>query len=792
MTDDSTIIRELIRHGANASNIYKQYGKTLPESCPKKPIEPTVKVFIVGKQGMGKTTLATALGKESSLITYVTKRLHQVSGVEKNTAGVIPHDIHSKTFGRTTVYDFAGHEEFYSSHDVILRSSIASSPAIFLLVANLSLDNEEFRQSILSWLAFLENQGIPEDPKPHIIIVGSHADKVSSTDVENKDSKVTLIVSSLAFASFHFAGFVPIDCRYAESPSMTKLRKRISKSCSILRHKSEISFACHCLFVYLLDQFQDSTAVRVVEVLSKIQESIQAKSESGLVGFIPDNLTRLCKFLEDLHERGNILLLRDIEKLENSWLILDREAILSQVTGTIFAPNTEDFQQYQNFASSTGIVPFSKIVTHFLKFNPDMIVEFLRHFEFCHEVTDTECQQILQSTNIPPTPDDVTAPTERFFFFPHLVEIDKPDQVWEPNADISYHSCWILQCSHPDRFFTHRFLHVLLLRLAFASNLALQEADTTTTSHVSTMQRKRFIWEDAINRRCSIWKNGIHWGDEFAGTEAIVEVVEGRKSVNVMLRCFREHELECTRLRSALIRKILSIKNELCARVCTSESLVYPSDVESYPLRSIAEVKQVSCLNIAKSVTKGNLTVFDQSNQVFLELDTLLHFEPYFHFSKHILQVLFDEESPNCTKAVSDYFLRNVADCIHQKEIFIEKIFKPKSDLHFEHICQTFPNHTRQLIEVLKIWRSSSEGSYRCLRKELDQFSVFAGRNPLVSLGYDLGHCICIIIVVSLLSLQDIASVVPSKSTAATSCSSSESAIDDTIVCIDIAPGETF
>ena len=733
MTHDSTVIRELIRHGANASNIYKQYGKTLPEGCPKKPTEPTVKVFIVGKQGMGKTSLTTALSKEGNLITYVTKRLRQVSGVEKNTAGVIPHDIHSKIFGRTTVYDFAGHEEFYSSHDVILRSSIVNSPAVFLLVANLSLDNEEFRQSILSWLAFLENQGILEDPKPHIIIVGSHADKVSSTDVENKDSTVTSIVSSLAFSSFHFAGFVPIDCRYAESPSMTKLRKQMSESCSILRHKSDISFACHCLFVYLLDQFQDSPAVRVVEILSKIQESIQAKSESGLVGFIPDNLTRLCKFLEDLHERGNILLLRDVEKLENSWLILDREAILSQVTGTIFAPNSEDFQQYQNFASNTGIVPFSKIVTHFPTFNPDMIVEFLRHFEFCHEVTDTECQQILQSTNIPPTPGDVTTPTERFFFFPHLVEIDKPDKVWGPNADISYHSCWILQCSHPDSFFTHRFLHVLLLRLAFASNLALREADTTA-SRVSTMQRKRFIWEDAINRRCSIWKNGIHWRDEFAGTEAIVEVVEGRKRVNVMLRCVREHELECTRLRSALIHKILSIKNELCSRVSTSESLVYPSDVESYPLRPIAEVKHASCVNIAKSVTEEHHSVVDQSSGL-IHLDTLLHFEPYSHLSEHILQVLFDEVSPNFKQTVSDDFLRKIADCIHRKDIFIEKIFKPTSNLHVEHIRQTFPGPTRQLIEALQVWRGGSEGSYQCLRRELDQFSIFAGRNPLVSFG---------------------------------------------------------
>ena len=186
----------------------------MPEGCPRKPTESAVKVFIVGKQGMGKSTLTTALKKEGGIMTYVMKRVRQVSGIQINTAGIVPHDIHSRTFGRAIIYDFAGHEEFYSGHDVMLRSSIAGSAAVFLLVADLSLSDEEFRQSILSWLAFLENQGVPEDPKPHIIIVGSHVDEVTSADVQSKDGVVSTIVSSSTFSSFHFAGFVPIDCRY--------------------------------------------------------------------------------------------------------------------------------------------------------------------------------------------------------------------------------------------------------------------------------------------------------------------------------------------------------------------------------------------------------------------------------------------------------------------------------------------------------------------------------------------------------------------------------------------------
>ena len=719
LTSDPTIARQLVINGADAS-------KLLPQGYPKKPAESAVKVFIVGKQGMGKTTLTTALEKEGSIITYFANRVRQVSRVEKNTAGIIPHDIQSRMYGHATIFDFAGHEEFYSSHDVMLRSSIAGSSAVFLLVTNLCLSNEEFRQSILSWLAFLENQGIPEDPKPHVIIVGSHADIANSIDVQNKEGIMTSIVHSLAFSSFHFAGFVPIDCRYAESPSMTKLRKRMSESCSILRHKTETNFSCHCLHVYLLDKFQDSPAIRVREALSEVQESL-----SRLLTFITDDHVDPCKLLLDLHERGSILLLRDTEKFENSWLILDREAILSKVTGTVFAPNPEDFKQYKAIATSTGVVPFSRIETVFLDINldPNLITEFLCHFEFCHEITDAEGKQLLQVATALPSTEDVTAsngaqvtsrlsPTcEKFFFFPGLVKTDTPKEVWECSNEYSYYSGWILQSSQSDKFFTRRFLHVLLVRLAFCFALA-PEVDITN-SQLPTIQRK-----------CSIWKNGIHWGDR-SGTEALVEVVEGSRRVNVMVRCLIDNEMACIHLRSALMQKILSAKDELCSRVPTFEAFLHPSESTAHPLKSMTEVRHASCSEIAKAVTAGKGSVVDQLSRV-MAVDTLLYFEPYAHLGEYILRELFDKE--NFERMVSNEFLYRIADCVYQKKDKFIEILKPPATLLHDRIRQASQGPTHELVEVFKIWREQSEGSYQCLRRELDQFSIFAGRNPLVCL----------------------------------------------------------
>ena len=58
--------------------------------------------------------------------------------------------------------------------------------------------------------------------------------------------------------------------------------------------------------------------------------------------------------------------------------------------------------------------------------------------------------------------------------------------------------------------FPSRFLHALLLRLAF--NFAVVSDDSPTTGCI-------------LNRECNLWKNGIHWFS-MSGTETYVELRE--------------------------------------------------------------------------------------------------------------------------------------------------------------------------------------------------------------------------------------------------------------------------
>ena len=167
LANDPDIIKHLLKYGGKAQNIFNQFSNSLPRSCPKQPAKSAVKVYVVGRRAGGKTTLTEALKLGCKTWSWLTNRGKQVCKVEQHTAGIIPHELESRKFGNVALYDFAGHDEFHTSHSVMLRNSMAgSSAAVFLLVADLRLSEEELKGSIFLWLSLIENQLPSIDPKP--------------------------------------------------------------------------------------------------------------------------------------------------------------------------------------------------------------------------------------------------------------------------------------------------------------------------------------------------------------------------------------------------------------------------------------------------------------------------------------------------------------------------------------------------------------------------------------------------------------------------------------------------
>ena len=157
LTTNSEIIKDLIRHGAKTSIMYKSYYKKALGT--NKPLQPPVKVFVVGNPLVGKSTLTAALKTEIGIFArYFSSR--KVSGVDEKTVGIVPHDLEGGHFGRVTLYDFAGHREFYSGHAALLQTAIESTPPIFLLVVNISEDDYKIIKNILYWISFLHGKSM--------------------------------------------------------------------------------------------------------------------------------------------------------------------------------------------------------------------------------------------------------------------------------------------------------------------------------------------------------------------------------------------------------------------------------------------------------------------------------------------------------------------------------------------------------------------------------------------------------------------------------------------------------
>ena len=712
LANDTDVINDLIRHGANPENVYRLHGKSVGL---KKPLKPPVKVFIIGNSGVGKSTLTEALKIEASfnLLTRAFTTRRRVSDVDEKTAGIVPHDFESKNYGRVTFYDFAGHREFYSSHAAFLHNVIQASSPIFLVVVNMSTKNDTIQQNILYWLSFVENQCTVINCTTHVIVIGSHADIVLSggDDPQQKATEISESITKIFQSSIvEYVAIHPMDCQYPESPGMTKLRQCLIEICNAVRIPEVITFNAHCFHVFILDKFGTSVAVTVQEIRNQIMKEQNVKE--GIAKFLPDTSTTICKVCVELNNRGHILFLKNTDSTKNSWVIIDKALLLSEVTGTIFAP--KNFKQHCQLAESTGVVPLSRLTKHFPGLRTEVLIGFMTHLEFCREILDSKLLELImkhhESLN---NADMFMSDSEHYFLFPGLITQKAPDNLWKQNYVFKYHYAWVLQCTRNNEFFSSRFLQVLLLRLAFSFALVKVEVDENIP---------------AFQRECSIWKNGIFWGEIF-GMEVIVEVHSNNKTVVFQSRCQKENLLHCIAQRSHIITKILQCVQDFCPQIKKVESFIDPSEATQFPIE-LSKIPRYTLQKIAEAIVNSNdcymypLSVV--SSTQIIPLHHLVTFEPYAEIGLSMLKNMYSDH----VNKLSDQALESLSCSLSKKYDLFSKIFGLTP-----HSLSTIPSSPtpEDLLTVLQQWRDGCEGTYKCLKEKLDQYSIFAGRNILVS-----------------------------------------------------------
>ena len=670
----------------------------------KEPLKSPMRIFVIGDGGEGKSTLIEAMEHEPrfAALTSIIAVPKEVNGVSQKTAGIIPRVFKSRLYGDVLFYDFAGQEAYYSSHAAVIKSAVDKRPPIFILVTGLHREDTALIHSVSYWLGIIINQCAAMEGKAQLIVVGSHSDLIEErNEVDRRKQIIFRAVQN--FTAFNLVDVIPMDCRYSISNGMKSLRHCVGRCCDSLRSKLSISLNAHMFLIYLLDKHSFSAAFSLEKIQADLEEEINQTTSQKLnevLLFIPTTIPRLIEICTQLNDSGHILFLPDELLPERSFIVINKNAILAEINGTMFAP--EDFTQHCQLATSTGIVPRSKLAKHFPNFNTKMLIRFLSYFELAVPIKD---QQVLSLVD-QQLGESATTAKEEYLFCPALIRLEVPHKVFASQAELKYHFGWILSCLRINDFLDARFLHVLILRLA----LSLGTAPATDPDF------------PALQHHCSVWKTGVSWNTT-SGINVLVEVVKKKKVV--LLIKAHANSIQLYKLRFDVIRKIRETASEFCSSVVTEELILSPTNVV-YPIEESITITAFSLKSVAETVVNREPFVVSASGNETLPLKDLLSAEVYANLGESLLQLLFN---PAFDSKIPDSFF-SILCSSWGKSAQLEDLIC--SAIKKEIITED-QGSSEKLRVVLGTWKDQSDGTYKTLRRVLDSLSVFAGRNPLVS-----------------------------------------------------------
>ena len=523
------------------------------------PIDSYVNVLLVGNPGAGKSTLSHVIN-DTATGSVVLGSFRNVGGVVPCTAGIIPYKLQHRTLGNIILHDFAGHSEYYSSHSAVIENLLQGSGGVFLIVVNI-LEKEAVKQ-LHQWLTVVRNEAQKALNECHVIVIVSHKDEISNP-VERRRRKEEIqeiIVSERCDRVF-------LDCRKLGGSGVDSFFNKLSSACESIRSTSGKNLSLYCHMMYGLLEERKENILTLSDVMSA------GKDNNDYV--IPDKREDVLDVLDSLHSTGLISVLKSEDKV---WVVVNKGILLTEADGILFAPET--FKEHVDIASNTGIVSVSGLTRLFPKYDPDMLICFLKNMDLCQDLNPS----FLRMTNLHQlaVEEEEEGGTERrgerLLFFPCLLSTDRPDEM---TSEV-YQFGWCLQCTSKHHFFPPRYFHILSLRLAY--KMALPQED------------------NQLKRCCTFWKNGLYWSNSH-GVGSLVEIVDESQCVLVMMSCEKGYSDNMVSLRKDVIGEVMSVYKESCPSLEVKELVIDPKEL-AYPVNTPRERTVYSVKAVMSSVVK--------------------------------------------------------------------------------------------------------------------------------------------------------------------------------------------
>ena len=656
----------------------------------------------------GKSSLVQAIQCNPGFLNSLFGRFQKVKGVRQQTAGIASFSFSSSDLGNVLIYDFAGQREFHTCHAAFLQYFSTQMAGIFIVVINITQCEDDICRSLQYWLSFIQDCCTHNEIKPHVICVASHADQIGKGNIKKPLTIFEKVFSKYSKCFPKDEEVAYLDCRRSSSSGLDCLCSKLKKSCNFIRKRAEkIDQRCYVLHKHIHKAYISKNIHG-----SKLENV--SKDLQGNPYLLPSMSTELIPLFQTLHDKGLILFLKNNQDISDSWVITNIAAMLETVVGSIFAPC--DFPKHIA-SGSTGIVPKTRIRDAFPELNIDMVIGFLEHFEFCHRVESDWVGETLSNQAMP---------DDQYYLFPALLTSENIPQVVQESFESSYCCGWLIY-STVGQFFTTRFLHVLLLRLAFL--FAQPQDDATPCSRSKTKS-------PALNRKCSMWENGISWPDT-NGVKAVFEMKD-LKTATLKMTCIEGSEIYCIRLRTKLINIIIEAKNEFCSHVNVEECII---EVEAGNFQKVVECPSHSVKYLSNMIANRNqkddpdLILTHSEGSAGKRISELLYFDSYMVLSSDLIMQLFAKE--NAKKLVSISFITKLASHMYPFSDSLEQVLNPDPAILSEkYKDQVHSEKSRQQLKckhILEAWKEQlgPAATYRRLRQELNECSIFCGRNPL-------------------------------------------------------------
>ena len=185
---------------------------------------------------------------------------------------------------------------------------------------------------------------------------------------------------------------------------------------------------------------------------------------------------------------------------------------------------------------------------------------------------------------------------------------------------------------------------------------------------------------------------------------------------------------------SRVIQKILKTKEEFSPSVNMSESFLHPSNIQ-YPFLPSGNLYRLT--GIADAIANNKQYALNQRGLEPVLVEELLFFDSYFSISPPTLEELFHCEK--LEERVEEQLLASMANDVYTKKFMpkFEKAINPHAIAYQEDLQKETTEARRCLVLFRTLRNKISNPTYQNFRQELDKFSIFCGRNPMVSIVYE-------------------------------------------------------